>query len=294
VIKGNDGEAHPCEPNLAQALPTAEEVAKADWTTYQGKVLRIALDGSIPDDNPVLEGVRSHVYSCGHRNAQGLTFGPDGKLFVAEHGPRTDDEINLVEPGMNYGWPHVAGHQDDQAYAYAKWSASVSPACQDLEYSEMEVPASVPQQKESEWSHPDFRPPLATFYTVSSDHDFDDPACEGGPAYLCWPTIAPSSILVYEKYPAWIPGLAGSLVVTSLKLGQVLSIEMGIDGLPRSGAEPRVLLTTTDRLRDMALSPDGRALYVSTDAAGSMMGPGGEPTKDLAHQGAILEVRPVD
>ena len=80
-------------------------------------------DGSIPDDNPVLEGVRSHVYSYGHRNPQGLVFDADGQLFAAEHGPSTNDEVNRIEAGGSYGWPEVAGRQDDRAYAYANWSA---------------------------------------------------------------------------------------------------------------------------------------------------------------------------
>src|SRR3954469_18817856 len=78
------------------------------------------MDGSIPSDNPVIAGVRSHVYSYGHRNPQGLVFGPDGKLYESEHGPNTDDEINLIRAGGNYGWPYVAGYRDDQSYAFGE------------------------------------------------------------------------------------------------------------------------------------------------------------------------------
>jgi hypothetical protein len=62
-------------------------------------MLRIELDGSIPSDNPVLNGVRSHVYSYGHRNPQGMIFSPDGRLFASEHGEGTDDEVNWVRAG---------------------------------------------------------------------------------------------------------------------------------------------------------------------------------------------------
>jgi PQQ-dependent dehydrogenase (s-GDH family) len=68
--------ANYCRPNWAQRLPTAAEVRAGDWAAYQGKTLRLNLDGSIPAGNPVLQGVRSHVWTYGHRNAQGLTFGP--------------------------------------------------------------------------------------------------------------------------------------------------------------------------------------------------------------------------
>ncbi|HEX2298708.1 MAG TPA: PQQ-dependent sugar dehydrogenase, partial [Pseudonocardiaceae bacterium] len=82
--QGNNQFERSCEPIRAQDLPHAAEVAGKDWHNYVGKILRLNLDGSIPGDNPVLAGVRSHVYSYGHRNPQGLVFGPDGRLFSAE------------------------------------------------------------------------------------------------------------------------------------------------------------------------------------------------------------------
>ena len=104
-----------CQPNRAQELPVAADVAAHRWPAYQGKVLRINLDGSIPADNPLLGGVRSHVFTYGHRNPQGLVVGPTGKMYESEHGPSTDDELNLLVAGKNYGWPFVAGYQDDRS-----------------------------------------------------------------------------------------------------------------------------------------------------------------------------------
>ncbi len=75
-----------------------------------GKVLRINLDGSIPADNPF--GSDNPVWSYGHRNAQGLFQGQNGMLYSSEHGPSTDDEFNIIEPGNNYGWPEVHGFCD--------------------------------------------------------------------------------------------------------------------------------------------------------------------------------------
>src|SRR5690606_10548112 len=115
-----------------------------DWSAYVGKVLRLDLDGGIPDDNPEIGGVRSHAFTYGHRNPQGLAFGPDGTLDSAEQGPKTDDEINILEAGKNYGWPHVAGYQDDMAYVYANWSEGP----EDAEYSDFVIPESVPTQAE--------------------------------------------------------------------------------------------------------------------------------------------------
>lgn len=64
---GRNQYAKTCEPIQAQRLPTQNELAHQDYSAYQGKILRLNTDGSIPDDNPVLNGVKSHVYSYGHR-----------------------------------------------------------------------------------------------------------------------------------------------------------------------------------------------------------------------------------
>ena len=126
--QGSNWLVNSCNAIHSQDLPSAREIAARDWTTYQGKILRMELDGAIPADNPEIGGVRSHIHSYGFRNPQGLTFGSTGLLYASEHGPSTDDEIDLVQAGKNYGWPHVAGFNDDRAYAYANWSASVAGA----------------------------------------------------------------------------------------------------------------------------------------------------------------------
>ncbi|MGI9404440.1 MAG: PQQ-dependent sugar dehydrogenase [Hyphomicrobium sp.] len=73
-----------------------------------GKVVRINPDGSVPDDNPKLEGWAPEVWSIGHRNIQGAALHPEtGELFTLEHGARGGDELNLTEKGKNYGWPVI-------------------------------------------------------------------------------------------------------------------------------------------------------------------------------------------
>lgn len=74
-------------------------------SSLNGKILRIAVDGTIPDDNPG----DSPVYSSGHRNVQGIAFGPDGTAYASELGHRTWDEINVVQAGADYGWPETEG-----------------------------------------------------------------------------------------------------------------------------------------------------------------------------------------
>jgi glucose/arabinose dehydrogenase len=75
-----------------------------------GKVLRINSDGSIPADNPFAsrQGARGDIYSYGHRNMLAATFDANGRLWVIEMGPLGGDELNLIQPGRNYGWPQVS------------------------------------------------------------------------------------------------------------------------------------------------------------------------------------------
>lgn len=276
-----------CFEIRAQYLPSQLEVDQQDWSAYQGKVLRLELDGSIPSDNPVLGGVRSHIYSYGHRNAQGIAFAPDGKLYADEQGPKTDDEINWIRAGKNYGWPQVAGYQDDRAYVYGNWSASSPDPCSGLTFSDYEWPSSVPETLESEWSSPDFAPPLMTFYTVDSGYDFMDPACAGN-EFICWPTIAPSSLDIYVAGNDGLQSWGTSLLLTSLKAGSVFRVQLSANGETTVGPATE-LFKTTNRYRDLAIAPDKRTFYVITDSEGSTSGPTSGSTQMLQHPGAILE-----
>lgn len=86
------------EPDLAQ-----------DETSLVGKILRMNLDGSVPEDNPFSDSL---VYSFGHRNPQGLTWGDDGTMYASEHGNNAHDELNVIEAGKNYGWPVIEGDEN--------------------------------------------------------------------------------------------------------------------------------------------------------------------------------------
>ena len=75
-----------------------------------GKVVRLRDDGSVPPDNPFVgrEGARPEIFTWGHRNPQGMAMNPaTGRIWVAEHGPRGGDELNLLKAGANYGWPRA-------------------------------------------------------------------------------------------------------------------------------------------------------------------------------------------
>ncbi len=85
---------------------TAQDLASAT-----GKVVRVALDGTIPEDNPFAgrDDALPEVFSYGHRNPQGAALNPEtGDLWTIEHGPKGGDELNRIEPGANYGWPVIS------------------------------------------------------------------------------------------------------------------------------------------------------------------------------------------
>jgi glucose/arabinose dehydrogenase len=81
-----------------------------DLSDHAGSIIRIRTDGSIPGDNPFVSvaGAKPEIWSYGHRNPQGLALDPrTGRLWSHEHGPLGGDELNLILPGRNYGWPVI-------------------------------------------------------------------------------------------------------------------------------------------------------------------------------------------
>jgi len=272
--QGSNFGANRCNANHAQDLPTVSQVKAGDWSNYQGKILRLNLDGSIPEDNPPINGVRSHVFSYGHRNPLGLVVGPRGEIYESEHGPNTDDEVNLIEGGRNYGWPNVAGYRDGKTYVYANWSASKPTPCPALPAGNA-IPASVPTQAEMSWNNPGFAPPLRTFFTIETG------------AYvqaIGSATMAPGGIDVYTGTA--IPGWRTSLLALSLIRGVVYRLTLAPDG--RSVTQTSELFPTANRYRDVALNPDGRTIYLATDPEGPNRDAAGSP-RGLANPGSILE-----
>ncbi|MDH5660304.1 MAG: PQQ-dependent sugar dehydrogenase, partial [Gammaproteobacteria bacterium] len=82
-----------------------------DLTNHAGSIMRLNLDGSIPEDNPFVNSDSSlpEIWSYGHRNPQGLVYDiKTNRLWEIEHGPRGGDEINLIKKGANYGWPVIS------------------------------------------------------------------------------------------------------------------------------------------------------------------------------------------
>ena len=96
----------------------------------QGKLVRLNLDGSVPRDNPFVgrKDARPEIWSYGHRNMQGLAIDPrTGKLWESEHGPRGGDELNLPQPGRNYGWPVITYGIDYSGVKYPETTGTSAP-----------------------------------------------------------------------------------------------------------------------------------------------------------------------
>jgi len=242
------------------------------------------VDGSIPRDNPILNGVRSHIYSYGHRNPQGLVFA-GSRLFDSEHGESIDDEVNLVVAGGNYGWPLIAGYQDDQSYVYANWSASSPEPCASLTFNVFNPPASVPRQKESDAHLENFKPPVKTFFTVPNTYDLRT---------LGNATAAPAGMKVYTSRA--IPGWRDSLLLTSMISGVVFRMPLvnPKSQIPSSKSQvggPVAYFKTANRYRDIVVAPDGVRFFVITDPEGRTVGTSGALVRDLVNPGALLEFR---
>jgi PQQ-dependent dehydrogenase (s-GDH family) len=286
--QGKNQLALACSNNLAQHLPSTEELTTKNWSSYEGKVLRMNLDGSIPEDNPVINGVQSHIYTYGHRNAQGIAVGPTGDIYIAEHGDNSDDEVNRLVAGGNYGWPYVSGYIDDKAYQYYNWSAATN--CKDLTFNDVApAPAGVIVLNESEFNATNFVPPIQTFYTVNKNLNFTEAATSCGEmTSVCYPTVAPSSLRLYtsDVFPGW----ENNLLMTTLKAGNIFKITLEDNGTAIKG-EPEELFRSENRYRDIAFSPDGSTIYVITDVRGPVQamkeGPI-TPTTTLWSPGALI------
>ena len=109
-----------------------------------GSVIRLLDDGRVPEDNPFVgtAGARPELYSIGHRNPQGMAReAATGRIYAVEHGPKGGDELNLIEPGANYGWPVITygksymgfkigegTHKEGMAQPVHYWVPSISPS----------------------------------------------------------------------------------------------------------------------------------------------------------------------
>lgn len=263
--------------NYAQVLDTCE-----------GKILRLNTepDGDasygvthdyntwrqwIPNDNPfnhsvpAFSALKTPVYSYGHRNAQGIAWGNVNgtwRLYSSEHGDKSDDEVNNIVAGGNYGWPRVAGLGDENYSSLDAFANNDRLANLLVNYSENTWATTNSMQ----------RPVFSTFNWAASAIP------SSGANIYTWPTIAPSSI---DFYGGNIPGWKNSLLVTSLKYGmyrlKLNSVGTFIDSSSSTNTVDTFPLLHGWRVRDIAINPvaNSGVLWVVIDSTGSTSGPTG-------------------
>ncbi|WP_000375034.1 PQQ-dependent sugar dehydrogenase, partial [Acinetobacter baumannii] len=138
-----------------------------------------------------------------------------------------------------------------------------------------------------EWTGKNFVPPLKTLYTVQDTYNYNDPTC-GEMAYICWPTVAPSSAYVYTGGKKAIPGWENTLLVPSLKRGVIFRIKL--DPTYSTTLDDAIpMFKSNNRYRDVIASPEGNTLYVLTDTAGNVQKDDGSVTHTLENPGSLIK-----
>jgi len=212
---------------LGERLLDAQRGFAQDLARDNGKVMRLATDGSPAVGNPLPAVAGTHqdsIWSYGHRNPQGAALHPaTGELWVSEHGPQGGDEINRVLPGRNYGWPVIS---------YGQEYGTTTPVGEGIAKVGMEQPV--------------------TYWETASGA-----AWSGGAKS----SIAPSGLAFYtaDAIPQWKGNLfVGALAGTALWRLTLSGNEVT--------ARERLLAERGERIRDVRQGPDG-ALYLLTDAS---------------------------
>ncbi|MGH2553334.1 MAG: PQQ-dependent sugar dehydrogenase [Chitinophagaceae bacterium] len=247
-----------------QFLNTTRTENAQNVDVMEGKVLRInsesdgdaGQDAWIPNDNPFYDGApitpKDYVFTLGHRNAQGLAWGNisgNHVLYSTEQMDRTDDEINIIESGKNYGWDQVSGYCDGNVNGYKigqNFSANEQAFC-----------SATPTHKE----------PIFTTFTETAANM---PALMAQSNNALWPTIACSSIDFYGQIQ--IPGWANSLLVTSLKQNKIYRVKLNAAGNGITGDTISYFRGDGNRIRRIRVDPTGLKFYVARDVSATING----------------------
>lgn len=265
---------------------------------YEGKILRFNTepgagqnqhDRWVPADNPFNTSSRQNaVWSLGHRNPQGLTYAVingKGIIYSSEHGPFSDDEVNIIEKGKNYGHPLIIGYADGN---YNGLAAGVSdhdslPGKWHTSYPFI----SSEQENVKVIGVDNYRAPLKTLYPNSGSFLntlFNE--IKSGNSNSKWPSEAPSSIGVYTSNA--IPGWKNSVLLPTLKGSKLIRFKLNTDG-SQITSDTINYFKGDVRYRDLAMSPDGKKLYLSTDSGSVSSGPSKENPQQISYKGSILE-----
>lgn len=262
-----------------QYLNTTRAENAQNVNIMEGKVLRIntEIDGDggaddwVPNDNPFYNASsitpRDYVFSLGHRNPQGLAWGNVNgtqRLYSCEHMDRSDDEINIIEAGKNYGWDQVSGYCEGNVNGYQigqNTSANEQAFC---------------------GATPTYKDPIFTVFTTGAS---GMAALMAQSNNSLWPTIACSSIAFYGYFV--IPGWPGSLLVTPLKKNYVYRLKLNAAGDGITGDTISYFRNDGNRIRRITPAPDGLRFFVARDAGASS---NGGAIMEYTYSGAVLAI----
>ena len=267
-----------------------------DKADYEGKILRFntepdtdmdKYDKWIPNDNPFNGSRENAVWSVGHRNPQGLAYaevGGKSYLYECEHGPFSDDEINIISGGKNYGHPLIIGYADGNYDGLAACATSHEslPGKWNTTY-----PLIVSEKQNAKLLGSAYRDPLITFYPNSNK--FLTKLYEDrlqGRQNDQWPSEAPSSIAVYTA--SAIPGWRNSLLMSTLKGNKLIRLKLNDSGDKIVG-DTICYFKNKLRYRDIALSPDGKKIYLAVDSTSQSSNPAKQNPEQILHPGSIIE-----
>lgn len=263
-------------PNKAQSM-----------NSYEGKILRFnlvpdadpgpsLLDKWIPNTNPynATLGVQSAVWAMGIRNNQGFAYDPAlNILYGSSHGPFSDDEINIIQSGKNYGHPRVIGFAGDHnadgttAGSAPNMSGGSTSSCMPLIGSETANAAAIGAS---------YKDPMFSAYPSSVAFPSLNALWNStSGANAQWPSEAWSGLDLYTS--TVIPGWKKSLVAASLKWGRLVRLRLGPPGdttVPTNTVNDTIsYFGSVNRFRDLAFAPNGKDIYVIMDRSTTTSGP---------------------
>jgi PQQ-dependent dehydrogenase (s-GDH family) len=264
--------------------------------SYEGKILRFnaeadkdlgAYDKWIPNDNPFNTTVQNAVWTVGHRNPQGLDYAivnGTGRLYQSEHGPFSDDEVNIIEKGKNYGHPLIIGYADGN---YDGLAASVSehdslPGVWNTTYPFIKSEKATAQSMGA-----NYKDPILTLYPNSNAFlkKLYEDRLKGNEEQK-WPSEGTSSIMVYTSNG--IPGWHNSLLLPTLKGNKLIRLKLNEQG-DRIAGDTISYFKNKVRYRDVAISPDGKKIYLAIDSTATSSNPAKENPEKVYNPGSILE-----
>lgn len=245
-----------------------------DPGAYEGKILRYNLEPDpaitdayakwVPTDNPY--GSTNAVWVIGMRNNQGFAYDNEtGILYGTSHGPYSDDELNIIEKGKNYGHPIVIGYVADGNYDGASAGTNNTTSSCPLITSEAANAATIGLS---------YKDPLFSAYARPKSEIQAIWATNSPPGNGSWPSEGWSGLDIYKK--TLIPGWKNSLIAASLKWGRLVRFKLGSGGnsiMPIGTKDTASYFNSRNRFRDLAFDPNGRDIYVIMDASTTTSGP---------------------